>query len=266
MKRNTVLTLVIGLIISVGAISLWRVGAAAPAISQGYDVFDTPDNAATYENLSLPAGLFGTGSDAFRGQAVFKGGAAVPGFNGDTVIWRSQDVNTLPGDTPLTLFGLRLVSAAPIQITFGGGNAVKYDITVKESSISPSTGTMHFEADGTYSNTLLVNREYTFTSPGRTTVVYDSAANGMAPISLASSGTWSYGSNAAPVGTNAAVPVGGTVIIKPNPHAAAFAQHVITVTGGGPHPTPTQTATPVPTRTKTPIGTTQPVSPTTPDN
>jgi hypothetical protein len=243
MRRNTILTLVIGLVIGIGAISIWRAGATT-TVPKGYDVFVTPDNAVTYEEVSFAAGFFtnsaGNPSNAFSGTITFKGGEAVQGFNGDTVVERTQDV-TVPGDTPLSLFGLRLVSAAPIRVTFSDNTSADYDVSVKESSVAASTGTMHFNADNTYSNSLQINREYTFTSPGQPDRVFDSYVGGWPAISLSSSGTWSTGSSFT---TNAAVPAEGTVVIRPNTHQAIIAQHAITV---APSPTP------VPGPTRQPI-------------
>ncbi|HVG20044.1 MAG TPA: hypothetical protein VNI02_13420 [Blastocatellia bacterium] len=237
MKRNTILTLIIGLVISIGAINLWRAGATT-TINRGYDVFVTPDNAVTHEDVSFGAGFFqnsaGSPSNTFNGTITFKGGQAVSGFNGDTVIERTQNVD-VPGDTPLSLFGLRLVSAAPIHVTFSDNTSADYNVSVKESSIAPSTGTMHFNSDNTYSNSLQINREYTFTSPGQPTKVFDSYSGGVPAISLSSTGTWSS-STSSQTSANAAVPASGSVTIRPNTHQAIIAQHAITI---APRPSPT---------------------------
>src|ERR1044071_8272214 len=83
MKRNTILTLVIGLVIGTAAISLWRAGATV-TIRAGYDQFATPDNAVTHEDLSFGSGFFvnaaGHPSNAFSGTLTLKGGAPVQGF------------------------------------------------------------------------------------------------------------------------------------------------------------------------------------------
>ncbi len=242
MKRNTILTLVIGLIISVAAISLWRAGAAT-TIRAGYDQFATPDNAVTHEDLSLGAGFFtnaaGHSSNAFSGTLTLKGGIPVQGFNGDTVIERTQDV-TVPGDTNLTLFGLRLVSASPLHVTFSDGTSADYNVSVKESSTHASTGTMHFSADNTFSNSLQINREYTFTSPGQPDKVFDSADNGWPAISLTSTGTW-QSSGFGPMSEAAAI--GGGVIVRPNTHQSIIAQHATTI--ASPKPSPTRTINPI---------------------
>jgi hypothetical protein len=234
MKRNTILTLVIGLVISLSAIGLWRAGAAV-TIDKGYDLFTTPDNAVTNENLSLDQGFFvnagGSPSKAFSGKMTLKGGASVPGFNADTVIERTAAV-TVPGSTPLSLFGLRLVSAAPIHIDFVDGSSADYSISVKESSSTPSTGTLYFNADNTFSSSLQINREYTFTSAGQPTKVLDSAGAGWAAIGLSATGTWQATTSA---NGNAAIVAGG-VVIRPNTEQAQLAAHGII-----PAPKPTRT-------------------------
>lgn len=234
MKRNTILTLVIGLVISISAISLWRAGAAV-TIDKGYDLFTTPDNAVTNESLNLDQGFFvnaaGNASKAFSGKLTLKGGAAVPGFNADTVIERTQAV-TVPGGTPLSLFGLRLVGAAPLHIDFVDGTSADYSVSVKESSLTASTGSLYFNADNTFSSSLQINREYTFASSGQPTKVVDSAAAGWAAIGLSATGTWQASS--APT-SNAAIVAGG-VIIRPNTEQALLAAHGII-----PAPKPTRT-------------------------
>lgn len=239
MKRNTILTLVIGLVISIAAIGLWRAGAAT-TIRAGYDQFATPDNAVTHEDVSFGSGFFvnaaGHPSNAFSGTLTLKGGVPVQGFNGDTVIERTQDV-VVPGDTQLVLFGLRLVSASPIHVTFSDGTSADYNVSVKESSTQASTGTMHFSADNTFSNSLQINREYTFTSAGQPNKVFDSAAGGWPAISLTSTGTWQssgFGPNAE------AAAIGGGVIVRPNTHQAIIAQHATTIASPSPSPTKTK--------------------------
>jgi len=240
MKRNTVLTLMTSLFVGLLAFGLWRAGATT-TITAGYDVFATPDNAVTHEDVSLGAGFFvnaaGHSSNAFSGTLTFKGGDAVQGFNGDTVIERMQDV-VVPGDTSLVLYGLRLVSVGTIHVTFSDGSAADYSVSVKESPLQVSSGTMHFSADGTFSNSLQINRQYTFSSPGQPTKVFDSAAGGWSAISLTSTGTWQMGGNQP--GTMAAIAPGG-VVIRPNTHQSIISQHATTQ----PSPTPTRTINPI---------------------
>lgn len=242
MKRNTILTLVTGLVISLVALSLWHAGATT-TINAGYDEFATPDNAVTHENVSFNAGFFvnaaGRPSNDFSGTITFKGGDPVQGFNGDTVIERMENVE-VPGDTPLVLYGLRLVSVGTIHVTFTDGSAADYSVSVKESPSQVSSGSMHFNADGTFSNSLQINRQYTFSSPGQPDKVFDSAAAGWPAISLTSTGTWSMSSGPS---TMAATSTSGGVIIRPNTHQAIIAQHATTMPS--PRPSPTRTIMPV---------------------
>jgi hypothetical protein len=243
MKRKTILTLVIGLAISLGAISLWRAGAMT-TIGTGYDLFNTPDNAQTGEEFDLPDGFFvnsaGKASRAFRNKVIFKGGAAVPGYNADTVIERTQAVD-VPGDTRLLVAGLRLVSVGAIAISFTDGTQANYSVSVKESSAVASSGTMHFNADGTFNSTLQINREYTFTSPGQPVRVFDSGTGdsqfaAWPAITLNATGAWQLSGNA-PESENAAVPPSGGVTVVPNTHQSIIAAHATRL---APKPSPTK--------------------------
>ena len=245
MKRNTILTLVTSMLIGVAAFGLWRAGATT-TIGAGYDQFATPDNAVTHEDISLGAGFFtnaaGKPSNAFSGTITFKGGAPVQGFVGDTVIERMQDV-VVPGDTSLVLYGLRLVSVGTVHVTFTDGSAADYNVSVKESPSQVSSGTMHFSADGTFSNSLQINRQYTFTSTGQPTRTLDSAAAGWAAISLTSTGTWQMSNGpvaeSSEPGTLAAIaPSTGGVVVRPNTHQAIIAQHATTMPSPSPSPCP----------------------------
>ncbi|HJQ69021.1 MAG TPA: hypothetical protein VKA70_08615 [Blastocatellia bacterium] len=240
MKRNTKLTLIVGLVIIAGAVTLWRAGAMT-TIGAGYDLFNTPDNAQTGENFNLAAGFFensaGSPSTAFSGRVALKGGAAVPGYNADTVIERTQAVN-VPGSTPLLLTGLRLVSVGAMRVNFADGSFADYSVSVKESPSVPSGGSMHFNADGTFSSSLQINREYTFTSPGQPNRVFDSGTGdsqfvAWPAISLTATGTWESSGNE----TNAAIAPGGGVTIRPNTHQSIIAAHATTI---APRPTPTR--------------------------
>jgi hypothetical protein len=249
MNRKTITTLAIALVIGVSALSLWRAGATT-VIGAGYDTFDTANDSQTYETLTLNQGFFSVGgvpSDPTTVTATFTGGSPVAPYNADTVITRTHDV-TVPGSTDLVLTALRLVSVNPIHITFGNGSSsVDYNISVMESAVTPSMGSIYFNADGTYSNTLNVNRQYTFSSPGIPDTVFDSGQGGWAPINLSSTGTWTVNGGGMSI---AAVSRSVSIQIHPNPHQAFIAQHAIQILGGSPSPSPT----PTPIKTIVPVG------------
>lgn len=250
MKKKTIITLVIGLVISLSAVSIWR-ASAATTVGRGYDLFDTPDNAISGEFLSLPAGFFTNsgqkGSNAFQGQVTLKGGADVPGFAADTVIERTNAVE-VPGSTELLVIGLRMVAVGTINVTFTDGTSASYSVSVKESSAVPSKGSMFFNANNTFNSSLQINREYTFTSPGQPTKVFDSgtgdSTSGPWPaISLSASGTWqpttsSLTTNGVAADTDAAAaaPATGGVQIRPNTHQAIIARHAVIIANRRPKP------------------------------
>jgi hypothetical protein len=218
MRRNTILTLVACMVIGLVALSLWRAGATT-TITAGYDQFSTPANAVTHEDLSLGAGTFvnaaGRTSNSFNGTVTFQGGD--------------------------------LVSVGTIHVTFTDGSAADYSVSVKESPSQVSNGTMHFNADGTFSNSLQINRQYTFSSPGQPTQVIDSAAAGWPAISLTSTGTWSMTGGMSAPGSGpsamAATSTSGGVTIVPNTHQSIIAQHA--TTRPSPSPSPTRTIHPI---------------------
>ncbi len=241
MKKKTIITLVIGLVISLSAVSIWR-ASAATTIGRGYDLFDTPDNAISGEVLNLPAGFFTNsaqkGSNAFQGQVTLKGGADVPGFAADTVVERTNAVE-VPGSTELLVIGLRMVSVGTINVTFTDGTSANYSVSVKESPSVPSKGSMFFNANNTFNSSLQINREYTFTSFGQPTKVFDSgtgdSTSGPWPaISLSAAGTWqpttsSLTTNGVAAETDAAAVATGGVQIRPNTHEAIIARHAVII-------------------------------------
>jgi|HubBroStandDraft_6_1064221.scaffolds.fasta_scaffold207118_2 hypothetical protein len=215
-KRNATLVFIAAAASLAVTVFIWRVKAQT-VIDSGYDQFSTPSNAVSQETLSLPAGALtdeaGSPSNAFDGQVTFEGGAAVTGYSGDTVIERTQNV-TVPGSTPLQVIGVNLASVGTIPITFQDGTSANYSVGVAQSTSTQSTGTMNFASNNTFTNTLNVNVQYTFTASGEPNGVFDAAANGLPAIGFSSSGTWqSTGS--------------GGVTIVPNTEQSALAKHGI---------------------------------------
>jgi hypothetical protein len=181
------------LILGVFAVALW-LGSPATVVRKGYDEFQTPASASTHEDWNLPVGFFvkadGTRSNPFSGRVRFSGGATVHGFSADTVIERLNDVR-VPGTARLQVIGRRLASSEPLAITFEDGKTHHYDISVKESSKMRSSGSMEFYTNNEVSYYLDVNREYTCSSEGQPTLVFDSTDLGWEPIRLNARGTWS---------------------------------------------------------------------------
>lgn len=262
-KRNAAFMFVAACAVIAVSVLVWR-AKAQTVISAGYDQFSTPANAVTQDSLSLPEGALtdgnGYASVAFTQTVTFEGGAAVAGYTGDTVIERTQNV-TVPGSTPLQVIGINLASVGTIPISFEDGTSANYQVSVSQSQSTASTGTMSFASDGTFTNSLSVNVEYTFTASGEPTATYDAAANGIAAIAFTSSGTWDanggssavdiqrrLGDDATTTGTGGGGGGSGSsssavsVTIVPQTEQAALAAHGV---GPAPSPSPTPTATPV---------------------
>lgn len=236
LRKNVGLMMLVGLIVIAGGLSLAMRGAGASVVvPAGYDTFVTPDDARTFDDFSshpVPAGFFGNGSLAFTGRVTLKGGPPVDSTkfgSADTVIKRNNSV-TVPGDTSLTVTGLSFVSAAPITVTYQDGRTESWDVTVNASTATASAGSMHFNADGTFTSSLSIYPKYTFTRYGAAARVFDTGSSGgAAPINLASTnGTWSQS--------------GSVTVINPGSEDSLLASHNVKP---APTPCPTRTAEPV---------------------
>jgi hypothetical protein len=234
LHANKFLSVAVLLILGAAAVVVWRANAET-IVKAGYDEFQTPPNATSFEPFNLPAGFFtnssGSPSNPLSTTVYYKGGDPVPGFSADTVIRRVSDVS-VPGSTALEVIGIRFVSASALRVTFQDGTTRFYTINVKESSTTSSGGNMNLYANNTFDNTLDINREYTCTSPGQPTKVFDSAAVGWSAIHLTGEGTWSL------TGGRLAASHGG-VSIKPKTEQGLLEQHGLVP----PSPTPTPTKT-----------------------
>ena len=255
-RKKTIALALLSLIVALTvSVFVWR-AKAQTIINAGYDQFSTPANAVTQETLSLPEGELtnasGSPSVAFNGTITFQGGAAVSGYTGDTVIERTQNV-TVPGSTPLQVIGLNLISVGTVTINFQDNTSVNYNVAVSQSTLTASTGSMSFASNGTFTNSLSVNVEYTFTAQGEPTAVIDAASIGIPAIAFNSSGSWAadgasdikgrmhedlvIGNTGVGGGTGSGSggsPSGINVTIVPNTEQAILASH-----GIGPAPSPT---------------------------
>jgi hypothetical protein len=127
----------------------------------------TPDNGTTSVDFStepIPAGFFGSGSDAFDGTVVLRGeplATSPPGALGTTdTIVRRPDPATLPVcpsevTVPIEIVALRLESVSPITVTYNGGmNPESWDLEVCLSDSPQTPGTLTIRHDcpdgGTY--------------------------------------------------------------------------------------------------------------------
>jgi hypothetical protein len=238
-KRNTAAVFLAAAAALAVTVFIWR-AKAQTVINAGYDQFSTPANATSQDTLTLPAGAIknaaGSPSNAFSGTVTFEGGPAVTGYSGDTVIERVDSV-TVPSPTPttpLSVVGINLVSVGTIPITFSDNSSANYSVSVSQSPSTASTGSMTFSSGGTFTNTLSINVEYTFTATGEPTAYYDAAPNGMPSIPFSSSGTWqATGSGGEDVVREGKADLAssssssGGVIITPNTEQAAWASHGI---------------------------------------
>lgn len=135
------------------ALSVVALGAARPAgandVAPGYDLFGATTDLSSHSFGAnpIPADFFDPGSDPFIGTVSLQGGqinplsacAADDLFEIDVVI-RRPDPAVLPAipssdQVPIEIVELRLVSAAPISVTYGGGSAEDWIVTME---LSPS--------------------------------------------------------------------------------------------------------------------------------
>ena len=237
LKKNLGLTLVVALITLLGGTALVvRSAGAAVTVNSGYDTFTTPNNAQTFDDFAshpIKAGFFGDGSEEFTGRVVFKGGAPIdPAKFGtaDTVIERKQSVQ-VPGDTALEVTGISFVSAAPITIKYANGSTT-CNVAVSKSTVKTSGGSMHFNADGTFTSSLTIYPKYHFNC-GNGNYTLDTGSTGGTAINLSSTnGTWSQS--------------GRVTVVNPGTEQDLLASHnvVPAPTPCPPNPQPTATVVP----------------------
>ena len=239
LKKNLGMTLVIALITVLGGVALVvrSAGATQVTVGAGYDTFTTPDNAQTFDDFAshpIPAGtLFGPGSQTFDDRITFKGGPPInPAQFGtaDTVIKRLQSV-PVPGDTDLEVIGISFVSVSPITINYSSGSTT-CNVAVSKSAVRFSGGSMHFNADGTFTSNLTIYPKYHFNC-GNGNYTLDTGSTGSFFISLSSTnGTWSQS--------------GRVTVINPGTEQDLLASHNVVPAPTPCPPTPQPTATVVP--------------------
>jgi hypothetical protein len=238
LKKNLGMTLVIALITILGGVALVvRSAGATVTVDSGHDTFTTPNNAQTFDDFAshpIPAGtVFGPGSQEFNGRVTFKGGAPInPSQFGtaDTVIKRLQSVQ-VPGDTALEVIGISFVSASPITVNYANGSTT-CNVSVSKSTVRTSGGTMHFNADGTFTSSLTIYPKYTFNC-GNGNYTHDTGSTGSFSINLSSTnGTWSQS--------------GRVTVINPGSEQDLLASHNVVPAPPPCPPTPHPTATAVP--------------------
>jgi hypothetical protein len=166
----------------------------ADAILPGHDLLET-DTGTTLDDLMLPAGFFGPGSDPFVGRVFLKGmpfdcfdpdgPGPAPSFCGlvptDTVIRRMAGAGpTFPATIPIEIVALSLRSASPLTVTFGGGASstlwnldVQVQVNPLTGAVDPpqALGSMTIRHDaaaagGTFDSLLPVTPLLTFTEVG----------------------------------------------------------------------------------------------------
>lgn len=127
--------------------------ASAPAASAANVVLDGDDflvtiSESTNWEITVPAGFFDTGSDAFSEVVEFEGVPIDPGTFGDvdTVVRRLDDANVttiVSSDTvDIEIIALRMKSIDPITVTYGGGSPELWDVDVCLRNVTQDTGTM----------------------------------------------------------------------------------------------------------------------------
>lgn len=148
------------------------IGSGEPAD----DLWTTPPGSETsysFVDTPLPIGFFGSGSDPFTGTVQLRGDPLDPENLGpaDTIVRRLEDLcPTGNGETVTTaieIVALRLVSVAPITVTFNGGlNTEQFDVQVCLSSFPQPQGmiTITLEEDdcGTFDSMIPVLPKFTF--------------------------------------------------------------------------------------------------------
>lgn len=135
-------------------------------IPAGNDEFETTANGETYHNFQaspVPAGFFGTGSNAYNGLVPLVGVPLNPQVSDtDTIIHRNQDVFT-PGSTTITMTAMNLNSINPITVSYQDNHTESWNVRVNLSDLKTSGGSMSFSDGGTFDSSLGVYPKFTFT-------------------------------------------------------------------------------------------------------
>lgn len=151
-------------------------------------------------NPPIPADFFGPGSDPFVGSVGLQGDPIDPDASDASTFVQRSGIPVLPDDlvgtvgtVDLEIVQLRLVSAAPITVTFNGGQfPEQWDVGVGLSDFSAPVGSLTagktHDNGGTFDTTLHVQPKLTFTKvsdPGEVRVL-DTGLEGIAPIDFSS--------------------------------------------------------------------------------
>lgn len=153
-------------------------------VNKIYDYWTTDDN--TRVTLDIPAGFFGSGSDAATydiecvGEPFGAGGGQGLPANADTSVRRDGDPNPQAvGDSDtvsIKMRGLSLVSVSPITVTYNGGASFDFwDVHVGLSDLVAQpwgslTATKTYAGGGTFDSSLTVIPKFTFTRVSNGTV------------------------------------------------------------------------------------------------
>jgi hypothetical protein len=191
------LAFLVGMALLVGLFVTTKSTAAVTTfIPAGDDAFETTNNGESYHNFAaspVPAGFFGTGSQAYSGLVPMEGVPLNPGSDVDTVIHRNQDV-LVPGSTTLKMTGLSLKSINPITVTYSNGSQEAWNVRVGLSSLKASTGSMTIGSGGTFDSSLSVFPKFTFTRVSDGAVkVLDTGGSGLTAAASVADATVSDG-------------------------------------------------------------------------
>lgn len=178
-------------------------------VAAGIDLFTTPSGGTTYDDLNLPAGFFGPGSDPFVGTVVLGGqpiASTGPLGPTDTIVKRNSNaILPTPGSSttvPIEIIALSLVSVNPITVTYNGGQTPdQWSVRACLAQTAPQqVGTMTIRTNtcvcpegGTFTSTLPVLPKFTFTRtlPSPATQVLDFGVAGLPPIQFnTTNGHW----------------------------------------------------------------------------
>lgn len=153
---------------------------------------------------AIPAGFFGTGSDAFAGSICLEGVPLGPTSYGDfgqadTLVARTEDPIdrcALPQATRtinVDVVALSLASVSPITVYYGGQSPETWNVRVDLSpTVAPHgslTATKSHCNGGTYTSILNVQARFTFTKTSNpaTVRVLDTGSAGIPPVTLTQS-------------------------------------------------------------------------------
>lgn len=180
----------------------------ASDVTAGIDLWITPaDDPGTTTQILVPAGFFGTNSDAvnvtrtFHGQPLTTDPDYPPLAPADTVLERPETAHlTVCGSAvtvPLKIAALHLQAESPLTVTYGGGSPESWRVEAFLSKSAQATGSLELQqscdAGGTLISHVKVRPRFLFTRLSDNVQIpldWDTYPDSAPEIEFSATGSW----------------------------------------------------------------------------